>query len=227
MIRVNTEFDPLLRRPFSICAVPDDNIICILYRVVGKGTTILSRKKEGEYLSVLGPLGKCFEPPEIDKKALLVGGGIGVAPLLFLAQTMKERGFEFMAGFRTSGEIIDRGETGFFPNNISLATDDGSEGHAGPVTGLLEEYMSRKPDQTGSLSIFSCGPSPMLKKVVSIAADLNITCQVSMEAAMACGLGVCQGCAVRALSPKNHSRYYHVCKDGPVFIANSIDWSSI
>lgn len=227
MVRVNTGLDPLLRRPFSICGLINDNIFCILYRVVGKGTAILAKKKEGEYLSVLGPLGNDFKLPGIDQKAILVGGGIGIAPLLFLAQVMKNRDIEFMAGFSTSGEIINKEKTSFLPNNISLATDDGSEGYSGMVTDLLEEYLSRKEDQIGSFSICSCGPSPMLKRVVSIAAYLNITCQISMEAAMACGLGACQGCSVKASSLKNHLTYYHVCKDGPVFFANAIDWSII
>ena len=227
MVRINSGLDPLLRRPFSICGLPDEDTFCILYRVVGMGTAILSQKEEGQDLSILGPLGRGFELPGADEKALLVGGGIGIAPLLFLAQTMKNRDKEFMAGFSTSGEIIDTGKVDFLTDNILLATDDGTRGYAGMVTALLEEYLGQHSDQKDPFSLYTCGPAPMLKRVASIAADYNITCQASMETSMACGLGACQGCAVKAASPKGHTRYYHVCKDGPVFMTNAIDWSSI
>jgi dihydroorotate dehydrogenase electron transfer subunit len=227
MVRVESHLDPLLRRPFSICGVRDNNLFYILYRVVGRGTAILSQKREGENLSILGPLGKGFDLKKTEGKAVLVSGGIGIAPLIFLAQVMKGRDMEFMAGFSSSAEIIDPGNIGFSANNISLATDDGTKGYAGTVTDLLEKFLKKQSGQITTFSLYSCGPSPMLKRIASIAIDYNITCQVSMETAMACGLGACQGCAVKASSFEDAPLYYRVCKEGPVFGSDRIDWSCI
>ena len=225
MLRVSRGVDPLLRRPFSICGVQGKDLVCILYRVVGRGTAILSETGNGEILSVIGPLGRGFELPERDKKALLVAGGIGVAPIFFLAQAMKDRDVEFMTGFTSSSEIIEAGEVSDPSIRMSVATDDGTAGYAGTVADLLKGYLDRNPD--GSFYLYACGPLQMLKSVVSIAIDRDIPCQVSMESAMACGLGACQGCAVKAFSREGGIRYFHVCKDGPVFPAHLLDWKII
>jgi len=227
MVRVGATKDPLLRRPFSVCGVMEGDLICILYRVVGHGTKIMSQKEEGEILSVIGPLGRGFELPEGDKKVMLVSGGIGVAPLFYLAQAMKTGDVEFMAGFNSSREIIDANQISNLQLNISLATDDGTTGYAGTVTDLLTNYLDQNHVKNGSFYLYACGPLPMLKSVVSIAYDRDITCQVSMEASMACGLGACQGCAVKAYALEGQTHYHQVCKDGPVFPANVLDWNSI
>jgi dihydroorotate dehydrogenase electron transfer subunit len=222
MLKVSRGVDPLLRRPFSICGVQGKDLVCILYRVVGRGTTILSETGDGEMLSVIGPLGRGFELPERDKKALLVAGGIGVAPIFFLAQAMKGRDMEIMTGFKSSGEIIEAGKISDPSISMSVATDDGTAGYAGTVADLLKAYLDHNPDE--SSYIYACGPLQMLKSVVSIADDRDIPCQVSMESAMACGLGACQGCAIKVFSREGETRYYHVCKDGPVFPAHLLDW---
>jgi len=226
MVRVSSGIDPLLRRPFSICGIKEEDQFLILYRVVGLGTAMLGEKKEGEKLSVLGPLGKGFELPESHETPLLVGGGIGAAPLFFLTQTMKNPDIEFMMGFGSSNELIDMNGVVVLNANISTATDDGTAGHHGPVTDLLEEYLKKHGEGKDSLSLFTCGPIPMLKRVVDIATNGGIPCQSSMEAIMACGVGACQGCAVKAGSKESRD-YYHVCKDGPVFSIQSLDWKSI
>jgi dihydroorotate dehydrogenase electron transfer subunit len=227
MIRVSDRLDPLLRRPFSICGIGTEDIVYILYRIVGRGTSILAERGEGEIVSVMGPLGNAFEFPKRDKKALLVAGGIGVAPLFFLAQMMETSDMEFMAGFTSSSEIIETDHIHRSPMSISLATDDGTEGYTGKVTDLLDEYMGRHPEDKDSFCLYTCGPLPMLKRVASVANSLDIPCQVSIEAAMACGLGACQGCAVKVSSQNGQARYQHVCKDGPVFSARSVDWNSL
>lgn len=225
MIQVRPGNDPLLRRPFSISGTRGEALL-ILYCVKGKGTSIMAEKRPGEQLSVLGPLGRGFERPEGKGTALLVAGGIGVAPLLFLAQTMARSRYRLMAGFRTVRDIIRPEDVLGEPGDVSLATDDGSEGYAGLVTGLLQTYLGRDRHETGSISLFACGPRPMLKTVAFEAAARQIPCQVSLEAAMACGLGACQGCAVKAAG-REIRPYFHVCSDGPVFAVPSIDWDCL
>lgn len=228
MIRVREGLEPLLRRPFSICGIQKDGHVVILYRVVGRGTSLMAEMKEGEKVSILGPLGKGFDLPRRDQGIILVAGGIGVAPLFFLAQTLKDGTipFRFMAGFGSSNEIISLEQVGGPSLDLTIATDDGTEGYAGPVTDLLENYLCHNQNEGDALSLFTCGPAPMLKRVAMVAIDRGISCQASLETAMACGLGACQGCAVRASSDESQS-YYHVCKDGPVFPVNAIDWNSL
>jgi dihydroorotate dehydrogenase electron transfer subunit len=227
MVRVNEGIDPLLRRPFSICGVSDKGDIRILYKIVGHGTEILAGKKAGEKLSVLGPLGQGFSLSDDNKKAILVAGGMGIAPLLFLAGALKGRPMTFMAGFGSSRDVIPFQDITDQPMDISIATDDGSEGYAGLVTGLLDAYLDQNTQEKNAFTIYTCGPLPMLRKVSAIAHSHNISCQVSLESLMACGLGACQGCAVKIISQDNMVHYRHVCKDGPVFPSNTIDWSKI
>jgi len=226
MVRVENTIDPLLRRPFSICATNDNGIIKILYRIVGKGTRILSNKKAGEPLSILGPLGSGFKFPDTGQKVILVAGGIGIAPMFFFGQNMEANNFKFIAGFKTLKEIIkgeDIDNTRSF--EVSIATDDGSFGYNGRVTDLLEETLMRY--QNPPYSIYACGPLPMLKQTVLTAQKHGVPCQVSMETFMACGLGVCQGCAVKINSLEPGSTYQRACKEGPVFDAKVIDWDSL
>lgn len=227
MVRVNKGIDPLLRRPFSICGISEGKIVLILYKTVGHGTELLAGKKAGEKLSVMGPLGQGFSPPGKNEKAVLIAGGIGIAPLYFLAETIKNDQMEFMAGFGTSGDIISIGPMTGHPVNVSIATDDGSKGYSGMVTGLLEEYLDKNIHEKDSVTIYACGPLAMLKEVSSIASYRDIRCQISLEALMACGLGACQGCAIKIMSQNDLPLYLHVCKDGPVFPAHVIDWSVI
>lgn len=226
MVRVRSGIAPLLRRPFSIAGTREGELLLILYRVVGIGTAIMAETREGERLSLLGPLGRGFDLPKSDQPSLLVAGGIGIAPLFFLIQNMNSGPGYLMTGFASADEIIGIDQMGDFPINVSIATDDGTAGHAGPVTDLMEAFLRDSSPEKNALSIFACGPEPMLKKVAATALNKALPCQVSLEAVMACGLGACQGCAIKA--SKNESRaYYHVCADGPVFPVQSIDWDSL
>ncbi|MGD9159062.1 MAG: dihydroorotate dehydrogenase electron transfer subunit [Desulfobacteraceae bacterium] len=224
MLKINDCIDPVLRRPFSICGVEGDNTIKILYKVVGKGTGILSGKKTGENLSVLGPLGTGFKTPDQPCKIFLVAGGIGIAPLLFLYQNTKSSDITFLTGFRTSSEIINPSLTGNKINNL-ISTDDGSAGYNGRVTDLLIKNLEQYRQK--DVSIYTCGPLPMLKAVRDVSLKYRIPCQVSMETFMACGLGACQGCVVRSDISKTGRPYLHVCKEGPVLDINEIDWENI
>lgn len=227
MLRVRRGIDPLLRRPFSICGIGENDLVYIVYRVVGKGTAIMSQTGKGEKLSVMGPLGTGFTFPRIDQTPVLVAGGMGIAPLLFLARAMKIRAMVFLAGFASSRQIIDPDQIGHSSIDISLATDDGSRGYSGTVTDYLAEYLHNQETGRDSITIYSCGPLPMLKKAASTAADFDLPCQVSLETVMACGLGACQGCAIKVLSTEGQLSYRHVCKDGPVFSSSIIDWNCL
>jgi dihydroorotate dehydrogenase electron transfer subunit len=226
MIRVRAGIDPLLRRPFSIAGTKEGELLLILYRVVGKGTAIMAETREGERLSLLGPLGRGFNLPKRNQASLLVAGGIGIAPLFFLIQSMNSRSAHLMSGFGSADEIIGIDQLGDFPIDVSIATDDGTMGHGGPVTDLMEAFLRDHGPGKGALSIFTCGPEAMLKKVAAMSLESEIPCQASLEAAMACGVGACQGCAIKASAHEKRD-YYHVCADGPVFPVQSIDWDSL
>lgn len=222
MLKVGQGMDPLLRRPFSICGVREKDLILILYRVVGQGTRIMRDAGEGESLSVLGPLGSGFKISHEGEKSILVAGGMGIAPLLFLASAMEPGSFSFFAGFGSAEKIVAADETNPSELNISVSTDDGSAGHKGFVTELLKDSLD---GFNGGINpaVFACGPLSMLKEVSALTLDKGFPCQVSLESAMACGLGACQGCAISSSSEKA-TAYYHVCQDGPVFDVDALNW---
>jgi dihydroorotate dehydrogenase electron transfer subunit len=222
MIRVRAGLDPLLRRPFSICGVRDD-LFLVLYRVVGKGTSLMTELSEGERMWVLGPLGKGFAVPEKHTSRVLVGGGIGIAPLVFFGQFHGEKKITFMMGFRSAKDILSPQRVTGEDTGFLVATDDGTRGHPGPVTDLLEEHLRENPRE---VAVYACGPKPMLRTVAQMTMPLRIPCQVSLESHMACGLGACQGCAVKASAHSDRS-YVYVCREGPVFEAEEIDWEMI
>jgi dihydroorotate dehydrogenase electron transfer subunit len=152
-----------------------------------------------------------------------VSGGIGIAPLFFLARAAVSNSV-FLAGYRSANEIVPVEQVGLNLTDISIATDDGTAGHTGFVTELLASHLSGSLEDYAK--IFTCGPLPMLKRVAALAIERHIPCQVSLEANMACGLGACQGCAVKASKDSNKT-YVHVCLEGPVFDIQSLDWESL
>lgn len=227
MVRIGSQVDPLLRRPFSLLGLvhEQDRVtgIEILYKVVGKGTDRLSRCKVGDRLSVIGPLGNAFLVPQSCRRLILVAGGIGVPPIRFLAHRLLEqedrlrRCMVFIGG-RSKDDLVcltDFDLPGFL---LDISTDDGSQGNLGVVTHSLEKALDAEPADL----ICACGPHGMLKAVAGIAIQRNIACQVSIEAMMACGMGACLGCAVAVRD--DDSRYRHVCMDGPVFDAHRLKW---
>lgn len=213
---------PLLRRPFSIHRRVrqggESMGIEILYKVVGDFTDQLTRLSPGDWVDVLGPLGKGFTVSAARRKVVLASGGIGVAPLVFLAESLWGEGVDahqslVCLGGRSSGDILCADRFTHLGYGLRIATDDGSAGEQGLVTTPLEDWLSgNRPD-----IVYACGPMPMLRAVAAIAASKGIACEVSIETIMACGLGACLGCAVN----KNEisGKYQHVCIDGPVFDA--------
>ena len=210
-IKVNENNFPLLRRPFSVCDVENDSIF-FMFDVHGEGTKILSEKKVGDTFEVLGPLGNGFNFDEKISKAIIVAGGIGVAPFPYLTKKLMGKvDITSFVGGRSAEYIVDYGLV-----NINVATDDGSKGFHGNVIEMLEEKCEVITDDS---IIFGCGPTPMLKALQEFAIKKNVKCQLSTECAMACGFGICQGCPIHSAE---EDKYLLVCKDGPVFEARDI-----
>lgn len=233
MVKVRDAIDPLLRRPFGIfdmgkfdseyAEAGPRTFLEILYKVVGKGTGVLAKLHHGDHLDLLGPLGKGFVTDAAAGEKILVGGGVGLAPLYYLArQLVKSSRVHLFAGGRTREDILCITEFERLGVETYTATDDGSLGEQGVVTEVLERYVA---NSASAKTIFSCGPFPMLKAVALIAERVRIPCQVSLEAYMACGVGACLGCVVKG---KNHTEetpdYRCVCKDGPVFDSRELLW---
>ena len=223
MLRVGSGTDPLLRRPFSIAGFDRTGALLILYRVLGKGTALMSQWRPGARTKVLGPLGKGFDLASTEGISIMVAGGIGVAPLVFLSQELGSSRKILLMGSKTYNELIPIEDLVGGDVVVHLATEDGSTGHMGLVTELLGSTLGElEADKT---MVYACGPEAMLKEISRICWKKGVSCQVSTEAVMACGVGACQGCAIRA---KNKERqYYHVCKDGPVFDIKEIVWEEI
>ncbi|MDP3041973.1 MAG: dihydroorotate dehydrogenase electron transfer subunit [Candidatus Omnitrophota bacterium] len=217
-IRVTDGPAPLLRRPISIHGAKAGKVK-IIYEIIGEGTRALSGKKPGEFLDVIGPLGNGFIYPRPAEsrgvKNILIAGGIGVAPLAFLAEKLKKTKPLVLIGARTKKEILCTREFKALGCALKLATDDGSLGFKGRVTDLFKIILEQaKPTQ-----VFSCGPHLMLKAVAEIVNEYKINAQLSLEEHMACGLGACLGCAVAT-----KAGYKTVCKDGPVFSGEELIW---
>ncbi|MTI79781.1 MAG: dihydroorotate dehydrogenase electron transfer subunit [Firmicutes bacterium] len=211
--------DPLLRRPISIHSVnKDDGVVGLLYRVAGKGTKLLSQKKPGEILDVMGPLGNGFTMPNTAEKVAVVGGGIGIAPLYYLLQKMTAENITCKAylGARTAAELLVVENIKKLGIDIQLASDDGSTGFHGPVTELLK-------DAPNIDRLYTCGPLPMMKAVAQLAGERGIPTQVSLEERMGCGVGACLACTCR-VKTAGDNQYKRVCADGPVFNAGEVVW---
>ena len=211
--------DILWRRPFSIHNVqPEAGIVEILFHAVGRGTEALTHLHKGEKLDVLGPLGSHFQFDENLREALLVAGGLGIAPFRLMQQELSGRGTPMTLFYGVGGEEQLCG-LDFYQKttDLKLSTVDGSRGHHGLVTDLLMDYVRSNSDLSGK-RLFACGPTPMLRRVQEIAKEFNMPTQVSVETIMACGFGACVGCAVPMTRPQpGVKEYYLACKDGPVF----------
>ncbi|MFH1652590.1 MAG: dihydroorotate dehydrogenase electron transfer subunit [Pseudomonadota bacterium] len=207
----------LLRRPFGIASL-DQNILEITFKVVGKGTEVLSKLGSETSLEVLGPLGNGFSYSELKGTPILIAGGYGVIPIFALAKELSKLGLKPHLFYGASSEehFLYLKELEKFNLEIHLATDDGSLGYKGFVTELLKSKLDKIADPV----IFASGPILMLKTLKSIADKSKIACQLSLEERMACGFGVCMGCAC-----KGRDGYVRVCKEGPVFDSKEVDLS--
>lgn len=212
----------LLRRPISVAITGRDepeDLATLIFEVRGEGTAWLSQRKTGDKLDVLGPLGNGFDVSQ-EGRYLLVGGGIGIPPLIEYAERLKWPRAAVL-GFRTRAKafpaVIDRFQE--HCEQTYLCTDDGTLGRHGFVDGQLRDILEKDSSFT---AILACGPKPMLQSVAKAAAQFGIPCQVSMEERMGCGVGACLVCAV----PMRDGTMKHVCKDGPVFRAEEVDWDA-
>ena len=223
---------PLLRRPLSLAGrrdVSGGTELEIIYRVVGAGTGFLETLDPGSVLSLLGPLGNAF-PIVADKpKAALIGGGVGMPPMLYLSEAMGIAGKHTVAfcGAR-SAHLLPIGPDEFDLRGAKqmVATDDGTMGHHGLVTDALLEWMSEDAIRYSELVVYACGPEPMMRAVGNICDAHGIECYLSLERIMACGMGTCQSCAVKVEDETADEgwRYKLCCSDGPVFEASTLLW---
>lgn len=220
-------FSPFLRLPLSVAAVDRDaGTFDVLYEEVGPKTRALWRCEPGAEVGCLGPLGNAFVPPTEGGDALLVGGGIGVPPLLFFGHELRAAGGDpiLLVGARTAGKHLPDDIVGAGARQALRATDDGTLGHAGLVTDLLTRRLATGPVVT----VYTCGPHGMMAAVARECARRGVACQASLEAYMACGFGVCVGCVVEradgGAADGPYARYSRVCVEGPVYDAMRIAW---
>ena len=213
-IKIDRSPFPLLRRPMSVNDVGRETVK-ILFSVVGRGTALLARAIPGETINVLGPLGHGFDLTRCSDLAIIVAGGLGVAPFPFLTRVLLQQNLPIVSfiGARTVSQLALHGLT-----NVSVATDDGSKGFRGTVVDLLRSKLDRSG--ASRQMIFACGPIPMLRSLLQFMREVIMPCQVSVETAMACGIGLCQGCPVELAD--GPQKYKLSCKDGPVFDLSKI-----
>ncbi|MDR0315171.1 MAG: dihydroorotate dehydrogenase electron transfer subunit [Oscillospiraceae bacterium] len=207
-----------LRRPISICSIDKENgVFDIVFSAKGEGTHWMSGQNKGDEYDVLGPLGNGFDT-DIKGRVLLIGGGIGVPPMLCVASEILAP-CDAILGFGSKDAVILEKDFKAVCSNVHITTDDGSFGRKGLVTDLLSEIADRQKYSV----IYACGPAPMLKAVAMIAEKNKIKCCVSLEERMGCGVGACLVCACKT-KHGNIEQFSHVCKDGPVFNAQEVVW---
>lgn len=228
-IKIGNLSEPLLRRPFSIHRLLPLKSkskqkrfnLNILYEIKGKGTTLLSEKQSGEYLNVIGPLGNGFTMLD-SRYSMLIGGGMGIAPLLFLAEKTRIQNpasrIQILIGAKTKTNILCEEEFKSFGCEVKIATEDGSRGFKGKVTDLIKTILQSAIYNLASV-IYACGPEAMLTNLAKVCLIKKIPLQVSLEEFMGCGIGACLGCAIQT-----KEGFKRVCSDGPVFKAEEIAW---
>jgi dihydroorotate dehydrogenase electron transfer subunit len=215
MLRGRWENDPLLGRPFSVYRFRGDGGgIQLLIRVVGRGTRYISQLGEGDEIDVFGPLGRGFPPPPGGARALLVAGGIGVAPLMALAESLSGERLLIMGGKSKDDVVYIEDDVSDIQLPLRYATEDGSFGEKGTAVSLMREVLSANDN------VYTCGPTGMLSEIAREVEKRGNTAYISTEETMACGIGACLGCATE----KSGGGYLLTCHDGPVFKSGDIDW---
>lgn len=231
LARLKDRKDILLGRPFSVSGfrrLRHHVKIEILYRLVGRGTRLLSLLKKGDDLDILGPLGHPFEIPPGISNVILVSGGIGIAPMRYLLtfiramESDRTPRVDFYLGAKTASELTEMETIRPLCDELQVCTDDSSMGHPGFVTEPLEEKLTSYPLKNSL--VCACGPVEMIRRLSEILSCHPITCQVSLEERMACGLGACLGCAVAVRGQNGEKQYQRVCREGPVFNLRDILW---
>lgn len=218
----------VLRRPFSIYGVsrqrPWAGTVEIVFDAVGPGTEWLATRTKHDVVDLVGPLGKPFPIPQQRVPCLLVGGGYGAAPLLYLAQVLQQRGLrvDMIMGASSQDRVFNAIEAKRLAASTVFTTEDGSFGTPGRVTDVLEQRIAA----SGTQVVYACGPMPMLAAVAQTAARLGIVCQVAVEESMACGVGVCWTCVV-PYHRRDGVRNLRACVDGPVFNGARVAWDAL
>lgn len=213
--------DYTLRRPISICGFDAGlGILRLVFEIRGKGTAWLAQRQTGDNLDIVGPLGHGFPAADPAKKAVLVGGGIGTPPLLPVARFYGGNA-TVITGFRNGAAAILQEDFAAAGAHTVLCTDDGSAGFHGFTTQALEQHLA----QNACDVVYTCGPKVMMKGVAAIAADRGISCYVSMEERMGCGVGACLGCTCKTKDAAGEPHMTRVCLNGPVFNAAEVDWT--
>lgn len=223
--------DPLLPRPMAIFAStpvggsePDAQKVEVLYKVEGRGTQLLASARVGDRVRMVGPLGHGFEIPAPRTHAILVGGGTGTASLFGLASQALEAGpVTVILGARRADLLMAVASFQKLGVDLRIATEDGSEGSQGLVTDLLEPILEAATAAGVATRVYACGPTAMMRACAKLAEDADIRCDVALENRMACGFGVCLGCAV----PMAQGGYSLVCNRGPVYDSRELDWPGI
>ncbi len=210
MIRGKNWDVPFLSRPMSILYA--DKNISIMIKTVGKGTDLLSKALPDDLFLINVPLGIGWD--FVDEFSILVAGGIGICPLIFLSKSLSNK--VVLYGAKTKQDLLLLDE--FNKEELFISTDDGSFGEKGLITNLLSKTLQNK-----KAKVYTCGTNAMMKNVVKICNDYNVPCQVSLESIMGCGFGVCLGCAI----PKTNGGYLYACKEAPCVDGNVVDWSKI
>ena len=214
----------LLRRPFSIYQVSrhaGGGTVEVIYSVIGPGTQWLAERRRHDPVEVVGPLGNGFPLPQRNVPCLLVGGGYGAAPLLFLASVLRREGcrVDVILGAGSSGRLFNTMEAKRLAASATFTTDDGSSGVQGRVIDVFDEVAERAESQI----VYACGPMPMLSAVARASAERGLPCQLAVEEAMACGVGVCMTCVV-PVHTDDGVRNLRACYEGPVFLGRRVAW---
>lgn len=229
-VKSSGRMDPFLRMPLSICAVDKDSgTVDLLYEDMGPKSHLLSRAVPGDVIDCMGPLGRGFTAPLAGYRAVAVGGGIGVPPLLFWGRRLKADGVPttLLVGARSASKHLPEALLGDAADRVGQATDDGSLGQRGFVTELLEAEL----EAGGPVQVYTCGPHGMMAAVAAVCDKADVPCQASLEEYMACGYGVCVGCVVE-VRPEDgqqappYYKYSRVCVEGPVFDAHRVVWGT-
>ncbi|MBN2279553.1 MAG: dihydroorotate dehydrogenase electron transfer subunit [Candidatus Marinimicrobia bacterium] len=217
---IEVYFDHSLKifpRPFSIAKVEHDALE-LIYKVIGSQTEIMASWKPGETVQILGPLGNFFVISDDTKTHILVGGGVGLAPMVFMSEVLKEKNFLFFCGGRNGREYFPEVHD---PVRRIISTDDGSVGFHGNVVQCLEKEIAAIETP---VVIYACGPEKMCEALKYFGEKHNIPVQISMETIMACGMGLCQGCALKTYDENGNDKISLVCKDGPIFKGEEINF---
>ena len=228
-LRISPEGEPLLRRPYSLEGFVNRGgvrAVRIYFSVVGRGSRILASQPKGQRLDLIGPLGVGFAP-KTRRLPILVAGGRGVAPLLFLSRTLREkkRPYVFLFGARSKAELYGLRE--IKGGRLHLATDDGSVGLKGSALDLLKREWEEGELTSLNAEIFTCGPHGLLHEVADFARVKRVRCEASLEGPMACAVGACRGCPVPLNPGDGNGRYPAMCIEGPVMDATIVDWARL